>query len=388
MKVCFVSNYFNHHQSAFCDRMYALTQGNFAFVATAPMGSQRRALGYGTETVPGYVHFSYTGRNDRDTCRKLIREADVVIAGQAPEWLLRERVLSRKLMLRYQERPLKKEPGPLGRLGKRLKWHWLNPPFAPVYLLCASASCAGDYDRFGLFRGKCFRWGYFPETRQYDTDALFSGKDPALILWAGRFLDWKHPDDALWVAKALKDRGLSFRMRLIGAGDMEPKLRQRIRELELEDRVSLTGAMKPAQVRCHMEKAGIFLFTSDRREGWGAVLNEAMNSGCAVVASHAAGAVPFLLKDGETGLIYPSGNQAQLTEKTACLLESPAKQRRLGEAAYRSIATQWNADTASARILKLSQVLLSGGTGQELYAAGPCSRAEVLEDNWFEEGRR
>ena len=34
-----------------------------------------------------------------------------------------------------------------------------------------------------------------------------------------------------------------------------------------------------------MEKADIFLFTSDRREGWGAVANEAMNSACALVVS-------------------------------------------------------------------------------------------------------
>ena len=48
-----------------------------------------------------------------------------------------------------------------------------------------------------------------------------------------------------------------------------------------------------------MEKSEIFLFTSDKGEGWGAVLNESMNSACAVVASHAIGSVPFLLKDGE-----------------------------------------------------------------------------------------
>jgi glycosyltransferase involved in cell wall biosynthesis len=61
--------------------------------------------------------------------------------------------------------------------------------------------------------------------------------------------------------------------------------------------------MAPEAVRDHMEAADIFLFTSDFNEGWGAVLNESMNSACAVVASHAIGSVPFLLKDGENGFI-------------------------------------------------------------------------------------
>ena len=67
-----------------------------------------------------------------------------------------------------------------------------------------------------------------------------------------------------------------------------------------------------------MEKTGIFLFTSDRQEGWGAVLNEAMNSGCAVVASHLIGAVPFLKKKKKNGLVYSSGDRKTLFVPKGC----------------------------------------------------------------------
>ena len=53
-----------------------------------------------------------------------------------------------------------------------------------------------------------------------------------------------------------------------------------------------------------MERADIYLATSDRQEGWGAVINEAMNSGCAVVADHMMGAVPYLISHEENGMIY------------------------------------------------------------------------------------
>ena len=62
-----------------------------------------------------------------------------------------------------------------------------------------------------------------------------------------------------------------------------------------------------------MEKSSIYLFTSNFDEGWGAVLNESMNSACAVISSHAAGATPFLISHNINGLLYTSGDVDELT---------------------------------------------------------------------------
>ena len=66
--------------------------------------------------------------------------------------------------------------------------------------------------------------------------------------------------------------------------------------------------MSPEKVRSVMEKSHIFVFTSSHLEGWGAVVNEAMNSGCAVVANVQAGAVPYLIEQGVNGIAYPRGS--------------------------------------------------------------------------------
>ena len=128
-----------------------------------------------------------------------------------------------------------------------------------------------------------------------------------------------------------------------------------------------------------MEAASIFLFTSDRNEGWGAVLNESMNSGCAVVACDAIGAVPFLMKDGENGLCYHSGNQNELYEKVKYLLENPQVCRKLGENAYDTMITMWNAEVAAERLVRLVECLQKGEDTPFLH--GPCSKAEILKDN-------
>ena len=314
MNLVFLSNYYNHHQAPLCEALSAQAGVMFRFVACGEMTEERRKMWGEWRCLPDFVLAPKT-QTDWDAVSQDILDADAVIVGSAPQALLRERLKAGKLIFRYQERPLKNGIEPLKFLPRMLKWYKWNPPSKPVYLLCASGFAAGDYAKFGLFRGRCYQWGYFPETRFYDIRALLAQKEAGSIFWAGRFLDWKHPDDALRVAARLRDDGYNFTLRIAGAGVLEPQLRAMVSELHLDGCVQLLGSLRPEQVRCEMERSRIFLLTSDRREGWGAVLNEAMNSGCAVVASDAAGATPFLVKDGVNGSVYHSGDTQELYEK-------------------------------------------------------------------------
>ena len=166
---------------------------------------------------------------------------------------------------------------------------------------------------------------------------------------------------------------------------MEAQLKHMADAMDLRECVTFPGSMPPDEVRHHMEQAGIYLFTSDRYEGWGAVLNESMNSGCAVVASHAIGAVPYLMKHKENGLIYKSGDVDGLYAHVKYLLDNPDEQERLGRAAYETITGLWNAEVAAQRVITLSEHLLAGEKYPDLFEEGPCSRAETVKDEWFNE---
>ena len=195
-------------------------------------------------------------------------------------------------------------------------------------------------------------------------------------------LDWKHPEAAVLTAQHLKQQGVPFIMDLIGTGPQEQALAGRIAEQGLSDCVRMQGAKSPEQVRDAMERADIFLFTSDFHEGWGAVLNEAMNSGCACVVSHAVGAAPFLIQNGVNGFLYQNGNLEDLFQKTAYLAEHEKERRPMGEQAYRTIAEDWNANAAAKRFVQLADCLLRGQDTP--YASGPCSKAEILKNDWYQ----
>lgn len=371
MNIVFFSNYFNHHQKPFSDAMQNIAEGAYTFVETSEMSEERKAIGYGGEQKPSYVvHYDHIDRKQKKT----LEDADVIIFGRCPEKVLHRAKRKGKLIFRYSERPLKNGPEPLKYLPRFFKWHLRNLSRRPIYLLCASAFTASDYARLGLFKDRAFKWGYFPETRRYaDIDRVMEEKAKQQILWCGRFLELKHPDDVIRAAKRLKDDGYAFELNFIGTGELQEQMGQLIAELGLAQEVHLLGPVSPAQVREQMDSAGIYVFSSDKQEGWGAVLNESMNSGCAVVASDAIGSVPFLVKDGENGMIYPSGNVDMLYEKLKYLLDHPAEQDRLGKAAYETIIREWNAETAAERLRMLSGKILSGEKKLDLFADGPCS---------------
>ncbi len=407
MKVAFYSNYLNHHQLPFCLAMDKLTGGNFTFVATTPTWGERLKMGYHDMNKQyTFVLTTYDSQENAQAAQVLALKSDVIITGSAPEVYTRMRIEQGKLTFRYSERIFK---GGLWRLrtpktiASLMKYH-TRYHRKPLYMLCASAYTPFDFSLAGAYHNKTFKWGYFPEVKRQDIDALMQRKDIARerlmrhedfaakprglkhpcasILWVARLIGWKHPDASIRIAEKLKRNGYNFDLKIIGSGEMEEQLRNMIHEKSLETCVHMLGSMPPEAVREHMEDADIFLFTSDFNEGWGAVLNESMNSGCAVVASHAIGSVPFLIRDGENGLIYKNGDEDSLYEQVVRLINDAELRDRLGRNAYQTLADTWNAEVAAERFLQLAQALLDGKS-PDLFEEGPCSRAKILRNGWY-----
>lgn len=381
MKLAFFSNYYSHHQQPTCEAWYRLYGAEFAFVSTESISEERLGMGWHSyDEVPFEV--SCPG-GDR-TLPFDVAECDSVILGNAPMLLVQSRLKKGRPVFKYSERVFKQGYNYFKWLP-RLFTYWKNyGRYKDLYLLAASAYASADYHMHGVFIGKSYKWGYFPETKHYDIGQLICNKTENTILWCGRLIDWKHPELAIEVAKRLKAESYPFHLEMIGTGALKEQVIAAISESGLENRVSLIDSLTPAQVREHMEKAQIFMFTSDFNEGWGAVLNESMNSGCAVVASHAIGSVPFLIKHGENGLVYRNGNADDLYKKVKALLDHSEERERISKMAYKTITELWNAEVAADRFIKLSEEIGKHGCC-DLFRDGPCSRAPIIKNNWFKE---
>lgn len=391
----FYSNYFNHHQKALCDEWYALLGDGFTFVETEPIEGFRSTMGWGKEDVPPYVIKTYKSEALHKKALELGRSSDLVVMGTAPEIYIEERLKLNKITFRYSERPLKEGfiKFFIPRLTKKYIHLHVRNRRKNIYVLAASAYTAWDYKKmFNSYPGKCYKFGYFPEHKQYDVKKLMDRKciaadretgDPAMptILWEGRMLRLKRPDLLVKAAKQLRDKGYNFRVVFVGEGKERKKIQIKSIVYGLSDIVSFVDFLSPDEAREKMADSKIYVMTSNYLEGWGSVIYEALNAGCATVVSHAPGAAPWLVRNEKTGLIFRSGSVDSLTEQLEKLLKDPSLCVKYGSAAYRQMERSWNPSVAARNVLTLADDLTEGRKCS--IKEGPCSRARIIKNSWF-----
>ena len=374
MKITFYSNFLTHHQIPFSDEMQKLIGDGYKFVATEPMDIARIKMGWDVPDPHPYEIRSYENKKNYKDALDLGLSSDVVIVGAAPTTFVKERVKQNRLTFMYWERFFKKSAANPIRYTKMLMKHTIYRN-KNVCLLCAGAYAAKDAAIIGAYPGKTYKWGYFTDTKRPDFEELYGKKEKETVtlLWSGRFLYWKHPEKAILLLKKLLENGYDCRLKMIGNGPMFRKINNLANKLHLTEKITFFGTLSPLQVREEMEKANIFIFTSDRQEGWGAVLNESMNSGCAVVGSKTIGSVPFLIDHEENGLIYSNDDIEDLYLNVEKLLKNEELRKKYGNNALLTTTTLWSPAVAAKRLVDFTSSLLNGEIIN--YEEGPCSRA-------------
>lgn len=384
MRIAFVSNYLNHHQLHLCNQLYMHCE-EFYFVCTGQIPRERLKIGYeDMNSKYSYAINMYENNQQRRLVYRIIMTFDVVIFGACPSKLIELRMSRDKLSFLYTERFLKNGlwcrfiPSTRKKIQNRV----VRYQDKKLYVLCASAYASYDLYLCG-YRKPCYQWGYFTEVPNADISELMKKKENphCSILWVGRLIRWKRTKDVILLARKLMSQNIDFTINIIGTGNYENRLRMLVKALGLSERVHLLGSMPPDRVKKYMEEANIFISTSNFMEGWGAVINEAMSCGCAVVASHAVGSVPYLIEHKKNGLIYQSGNNGDLYHKVRRLINHPKLQTIYGTKAYDTMVHTWNPEVAASRLIEISINLLHGK--RIWYHNGPCSRAYIVKEDWF-----
>ncbi len=374
MRITFVSNYINHHQLPVSDGLYEHLGADYTFIQTEPMEEERINMGWDADASKRpYVKLFY---EEKDLCEKLILESDCVIFGGCEdESIIKPRLLAKKFTIRYSE-----------RLYKEGRWKFVSPRGLKkkyndhtrfrkqdVFLLCSGAFVKGDFSLVRAYTGKMLKYGYFPKTELYDDlNLLRNNNSRTEILWAARFISWKHPEMMITLAAQLKSQGIEAHITMVGTGELFDKTVSDCEKAGLADYISFESGKTPDEVRLLMRRADIFVLTSDRKEGWGAVVNEAMNSGCVTIASKSVGAVPYLISHGENGLTYKAKSDKDLYKQVYKAINDKKGAKEIGRKAYETITDLWNSEVAVERLLEFIE---SKGNTLNKYKTGPLSKA-------------
>jgi glycosyltransferase involved in cell wall biosynthesis len=168
-------------------------------------------------------------------------------------------------------------------------------------------------------------------------ETLNIGDGRLVFLQPAKLQAHKRPRLSVEAFAQLKRDGLADRAMLLLAGDGSERgaLEQTIAAEGL-DNVRLLGFQNQAEMAALYGLADVCLLPS-QWEPWGLAVNEAMNGGCAVIASDRVGAAPDLVQHGVNGLVVPHDDQPALSAAISRLAIAPEGTRRMGRASLEII---------------------------------------------------
>ncbi len=132
------------------------------------------------------------------------------------------------------------------------------------------------------------------------------------VLWVGRLLKWKRVDTIIRAICELSTcpTRLKISMDIYGTGPEEIHLKKMA--MKCGDAVKFYPPVSIAEVRKLMREHDVYVLASNACEGWGAVVNEALEEGMKVIGTYEAGASAAILP--ESNLFY-AGDWRSLVDR-------------------------------------------------------------------------
>lgn len=177
-------------------------------------------------------------------------------------------------------------------------------------------------------------------------------KEKKIILFVGR-IDYNKGIDILIMAARIVIRKFSEVIFFIAGADFGElaNLKALISEYTLERYFIFSGPLSRLDLISAFKYADIFAFPS-RYEAFGITLIEAMAAKTAVVASDSS-AIPFVVKHGETGLLFPLNSSQVLAEELLYLLQNDKIRSELAENGYQNTLKRF---TWKDTIIKINRI--------------------------------
>lgn len=177
------------------------------------------------------------------------------------------------------------------------------------------------------------------------------------IVSVGSLLAPKGHATLIQACAALCARGRDFRCRIVGEGPDRSMLERLIRDLGLEGRVELTGALPLESVYDEMDQADIFALLCEigprgYRDGFPTVVLEAMAAELPVVATTISG-LPEMVDDGVTGLLVRERDADGAAMALERLLASADLRRSMGSAGGARVRASFDIDRSAGELAAL-----------------------------------
>lgn len=180
----------------------------------------------------------------------------------------------------------------------------------------------------------------------------------SLILFVGRLVPYKGLQTLLRAFPHVMKRTQCAHLGIVGSGPEEPTLKHLSQQLGVAKTVRFLGTLSRSSLRDAYSACDLFVLPSrSRSEAFGIVLLEAMARGKPVVATQVGG-VPYVVRNGETGVLVPPLDPTALAAAIVHLLNDPEHRQRMGQAGRKRVLASFTREVVTRQMLETYQRLL------------------------------
>lgn len=343
--VVFWQSCLSHHQSAFI-RALAFKPGvAITLVVEEKLPKWREEMGW---SVPDFGKAEIVVGPDRAIVNRLLKEHDLeAVHIFSPNrslpmvWGAFHQALQRNLTVGILSEAYK-WLGPIGmirlargRIDARLERNRVN------FVLAIGHTAARWFRMMSYPESKIYPFGYFPEKPDEINDSsqprsVGNSSKTVDLIFIGRFVHYKGVDVLLRALGELTE--LDWRLRIVGDGPERQTLEKLSTKLGISHRTHFLGSQDNAAAMCTLAKSDLLVLPCRGIEGWGAVVNEALQRGVPVICTDLCGAAD-LVRSHERGRVVQAGS-------TAALRDAVEVRIRMGKRSEEttSIIREWSAN--------------------------------------------
>lgn len=201
-----------------------------------------------------------------------------------------------------------------------------------------------------------------------DTGALrarWGVGDAPFLITVARLVPHKGQDEAIRALAALREEFPDLRYVMVGEGRDEQRLKDLARDVGVADRVIFARLLPDDELPEAYATSTLYVGLSrvDREinvEGFGISFVEAAASGVPSVAGDSGG-VRSAVRDGETGIVVPPSNHAEIVAAIASLLRDAERRKAMGRAARLAVETHYNWDRVARDTREFAYAVVGDG---------------------------
>ena len=226
----------------------------------------------------------------------------------------------------YSEAPV---PTKRRSIFKKLLLNFIIKPISKLLIYRAKGFLAVSIFAENYFKSlrvkqeKIYRFGYFLSVRKFDfvkTNSII-----IRLIFVGQLIERKGIFTLLEAIDNLVKITQNLHLNIIGTGISEIQIKQYIQSNHLENFITLQGAVDSENVIQHIQKTDLLILSSVF-DGWGIVVNEALQSHVPVLISDHCGAKE-LIQHEQNGLIFEAQNVESLTKQLVKFLQFSSEEK-------------------------------------------------------------